>query len=111
MKNHPEIETPKELDNTYCVYHQYTVKVPNRDKVHQLLHERGIGAMIYYPIPLHLQKVHEHLGWKEGSLPKTEKDTKLVMSLPMFPELTKEEQQTVVNTLVECVKECECTCA
>ena len=111
LKDYPEIQTPTELDNTYCVYHQYTVKVPNRDAVHKMLQERGIGAMIYYPIPLHLQKVHAHLGWGEGTLPCTEKDTKLVMSLPMFPELTKEEQQTVVKTLVECVKECGCTCA
>ena len=43
-----------------------------------------------------------------GDLPITEKNTECVMSLPMFPELTKEEQQTVVNTLVECLKECEC---
>ena len=110
LKDYSDIITPTELDNTYCVYHQYTVKVPNRDKVHKMLQERGIGAMIYYPIPLHLQKVHAHLGWTEGMLPHTEKDTKMVMSLPMFPELTKEEQQTVVKTLVECVKECNCTC-
>ena len=108
LKAYPEIQTPTELDNTYCVYHQYTVKVPNRDTIHKMLQERGIGAMIYYPIPLHLQKVHQHLGCKEGSLPMTEKDTKLVMSLPMFPEITREEQQTVVNTLVECLKECAC---
>ena len=108
LKDYSDIITPTELDNTYCVYHQYTVKIPNRDTVHKMLQERGIGAMIYYPIPLHLQKVHAHLGWGEGTLPCTEKDTKMVMSLPMFPELTKEEQQTVVNTLVECLKECEC---
>ena len=108
LKNHTDIITPSEAENTYCVYHQYTVRIPNRDTVHKMLQERGIGAMIYYPIPLHLQKVHEHLGWREGSLPCTEKDTKMVMSLPMFPELTREEQQTVVNTLVECLKECEC---
>ena len=60
--------------------------------------------MIYYPIPLHLQKVHEYLGIKEGSLPYTEEDTKLVMSLPMFAELTYEEQQTVAKTLIECIE-------
>lgn len=51
-----DVQTPVELDNTYCVYHQYTIKVPNRDAVHKMLQERGIGAMLYYPIPLHLQK-------------------------------------------------------
>ncbi len=98
------IETPKELDNTYCVYHQYTVKVPNRDEVHKMLADEGIGAMIYYPIPLHLQKVHEKYHFKEGMLPNTEMNTKLVLSLPMFAEITKEEQQTVAKTLIQCVE-------
>ncbi len=102
--NYPEIETPKELDNTYCVYHQYTVKIPNRDEVHAMLREAGIGAMIYYPIPLHLQKVHEYLNVKEGALPVTEKNTKLVISLPMFPELTAEEQKEVAEKLVQCIE-------
>ncbi|MBQ4123362.1 DegT/DnrJ/EryC1/StrS family aminotransferase [bacterium] len=100
---YPEIQTPKEIDDSYCVYHQYTIKIENRDEVHKLLLEKGIGAMIYYPVPLHLQKLHKELGYKVGDLPKTEKDTTLVMSLPMFPELTVEEQQTVVNTVVECL--------
>ncbi len=99
------VETPTELDDTYCVYHQYTIKVQNRDEVHKLLQEKGIGAMIYYPIPLHLQKVHAHLGLKEGYLPVTEKNTKLVLSLPMFAEITEEEQKTVAKTVIECVKQ------
>ena len=98
------IETPKELDNTYCVYHQYTIKVPNRDEVHKMLGEMGIGAMIYYPIPLHLQKVHAKYNFKEGMLPNTEKNTKLVLSLPMFAEITKEEQETVAKSVIECVE-------
>ena len=101
---YPEIETPSEIDNSYCVYHQYTIKIENRDEVHKLLLENGVGAMIYYPVPLHLQKLHKELGYKVGDLPLTEKDTKLVMSLPMFPELTAEEQQTVVDTVVKCLK-------
>ena len=104
FKDVKDVETPKELDNTYCVYHQYTVKVPNRDEVHKLLQENGVGAMIYYPVPLHLQKVHAHLGFKEGLLPHTEENTKLVLSLPMFAEITEEEQKTVAKTLIECVE-------
>ena len=104
FKDVKDIQTPKELDNTYCVYHQYTVKVPNRDEVHKLLQERGIGAMIYYPVPLHLQKVHSYLGLKEGLLPHTEENTKLVLSLPMFAEITEDEQRTVAKTLIECVE-------
>ena len=99
-----DIQTPHELDNTYCVYHQYTVKIPNRDNIHKMLQEAGIGAMLYYPVPLHLQKVHAHLGWTKGMLPNTEKDTECVISLPMFPELTLEEQKTVASTLIECIE-------
>ena len=101
---YPDIETPKELDNTYCVYHQYTIKVPNRDEVHKLLQEAGIGAMIYYPIPLHMQKVHAHLHVPENSLPVTVENTKHVLSLPMFPEITEEEQKTVVEEVVKAVE-------
>lgn len=104
FKDCADVQTPRELDDTYCVYHQYTVKIPNRDEVHKMLQEAGIGAMLYYPVPLHLQKVHENLGIIEGSLPVTEENTKLVVSLPMFPELTKEEQKTVADTLIKCIE-------
>jgi dTDP-4-amino-4,6-dideoxygalactose transaminase len=107
FSQYPEIETPKELDDTYCVYHQYTIKIKNRDKVHELLQKAGIGAMIYYPVPLHLQKVHSYLNLKEGLLPNTEEDTKLVMSLPMFPELTEEEQKVVVHNVITCLHQSE----
>ena len=102
--NYSDIQTPKELHDTYCVYHQYTVKIPNRDEIHKMLQDSGIGAMLYYPIPLHMQKVHSHLGYKLGDLPITEKNTECVISLPMFPELTLEEQQTVASTLISCLE-------
>ncbi|HCB11765.1 MAG TPA: hypothetical protein DEO94_06510 [Cyanobacteria bacterium UBA11991] len=101
--NCPDVQTPVEADNTYCVYHQYTVKIPNRDEVHKMLGEAGIGAMLYYPIPLHFQKVNAWLGMGKGSLPHTEADTECVISLPMFPEITKEEQETVAKTLIDCI--------
>ncbi len=99
-----DVITPVEAPNTYCVYHQYTVKVPNRDVVHKMLQENGVGAMLYYPVPLHLQKVHAYLNVGKGSLPYTEKDTELVISLPMFPEITEEEQRTVASTLISCIE-------
>ena len=61
--------------------------------------------MLYYPIPLHLQKVHAYLGFTKGMLPITEKNTEMVISLPMFPELTLEEQRTVASTLIKLVEE------
>ncbi len=105
FSKYPEILTPEEADNAYAVYHQYTIRIENRSEVHKLLQENGIGAMIYYPVPLHLQKLHKNLGYKEGDFPFAEKDTKLVLSLPMFPEITEEEQKTVVNTVVKCLNE------
>jgi len=106
-----DIQTPKEIDDAYCVYHQYTVKVPNRDEVHKMLQENGIGAMLYYPVPLHLQKVHEYLGVGKGSLPVTEKNTEMVISLPMFAEITEEEQRTVAKTLIDCIAKTKSTAA
>ena len=103
LKDVAEVVVPRELEGTDCVYHQYTIEIPNRDNVHKYLQENGVGAMLYYPVPLHLQKVHEHLNVKEGSLPVTEENTKLVMSLPMFPELKEEEQKYVVETVVKCL--------
>lgn len=99
LKDVEGVVTPKEGPNTYCVYHQYTIQVPHRDEVHKFLQENGIGAMIYYPVPLHLQKVHSYLGGKLGDLPVTEDKTTKVMSLPMFPEITLEQQKQVVDTL------------
>ncbi len=103
FKDCPDVVTPKELDDTYCVYHQYTIKVPNRDEVQKMLNENGVGAMIYYPIPLHMQKVHAHLGYKTGDLPHTEENTKLVMSLPMFAELTAEEQKEIADKVKDAI--------
>lgn len=107
LKDVEGVVTPKELDNTNCVYHQYTIQVPNRDAVHKYLQEHGVGAMIYYPVPLHLQKLHSNLGGKVGDLPITEAKTEVVMSLPMFPELTLEEQTQVANTIKEALNSCK----
>ena len=65
--------------------------------------------MIYYPIPLHMQKVHAHLNVPENSLPVTVENTKHVLSLPMFPEITEEEQRTVVEEVVKAVEKAKTT--
>ncbi len=94
-----EIITPTEIDDVKAVYHQYTVKVNDRDNIQQKLKESGVGTMVYYPIPLHKQQVHAHL--EPVNLPNTEKCTEVVLSLPIFPELTEGEQRQVVDSLMK----------
>lgn len=107
FKDCADVVTPKELDDTYCVYHQYTIKVPHRDEVQKILQENGVGAMIYYPIPLHMQKVNEYLNIPEMSLPKTVEDTKCCMSLPMFAELTEDEQKEIAQKVKDAIAQCK----
>lgn len=103
FKNIEEIVTPNELSQTNCVYHQYTIQVPQRDEMIESLKDNGVMAMIYYPVPLHLQEVHKYLGITEGTLPITEITSKKVISLPIFPELTEEQIIHVANSVKSCV--------
>ena len=81
------------------VYHQYTVLVHDRDSVSAGLQQAGIGSMVYYPVPLHLQEVHADLGLKLGSFPRAEFAAAHCLSLPMFPELTAGQQDQVVAAM------------
>lgn len=94
-----DVVTPFVRPGVTHVYHQYTIRVPRRDELHQFLKDRGIGTMIYYPLPLHLQKLYHDLGYAEGSLPVSEQAAREVLSLPMYPELTEEQIQTVVEAI------------
>lgn len=95
------ITTPVEKEGYYHVYHQYTLRVSNRDKLQAYLKEQGIATMIYYPLPLHIQPVFKDLGYSEGDLPETEKATKEALSLPMYPELKREDQDYVIAKILE----------
>jgi dTDP-4-amino-4,6-dideoxygalactose transaminase len=88
------------------VWNQFTVRVPGgrRDAVKAQLAAAGVGSEVYYPVPLHLQKCFQTLGYGQGSLPHTEKAAREVLSLPIFPELTAVELETVVARLGESVR-------
>jgi dTDP-4-amino-4,6-dideoxygalactose transaminase len=101
IKTVDEVKTPYIAENSYHVFHQYTLRVEKRDELQKFLKENGIATMIYYPMPLHLQPVFGELGYKEGDLPVTEEACKEALSLPMFPELKREQQEYVVNKIKE----------
>jgi dTDP-4-amino-4,6-dideoxygalactose transaminase len=82
-------------------WNQYTVRIGGgrRDMVKAQLAAAGVGSEVYYPVPLHLQKCFQSLGYGVGSLPETERAAREVLSLPIFPELTEDELLTVVSRL------------
>jgi dTDP-4-amino-4,6-dideoxygalactose transaminase len=101
-----EVTLPQEPTFGKSVWNQYTLRLTQataegqeRNQVQQLLREAGVISMVYYPLPLHLQPVYQHLGYQPGDLPMTETASHQVLSLPMFPELRLEQQETVVAAL------------
>jgi dTDP-4-amino-4,6-dideoxygalactose transaminase len=93
----PEIRLPYEPPWAKAVYHLYVVRVRYRDLLQKYLAEAGIGTGIHYPIPLHLQKAYAHLGYRKGDFPVSEAAAAEILSLPMFPQLTSDQQRRVVE--------------
>ncbi len=89
------------MPEAYHIYHQYVVRAFRRDELRSFLTKQGIGSEIYYPVPLHLQECFAYLGYKAGDLPESERASKEVLALPMFPELREDEQQRVVAAIAE----------
>jgi dTDP-4-amino-4,6-dideoxygalactose transaminase len=96
-----DVILPVEVPGTTHVYHQFTVRVPAREHVQKALLESGIESVVYYPVPLHLQGMFAHLGYKKGDLPKSEKASVQAVSLPMFPEMTENDVAYVAERLDE----------
>jgi dTDP-4-amino-4,6-dideoxygalactose transaminase len=92
---------PTQDTDSRHVFHQYTIRVNDRDAVQKTLAEKGVQTMVYYPVPLHLQEVHASLGYTEGSFPHSEAAAKEVLSLPMFPELSAEQREQVIGAVRE----------
>jgi dTDP-4-amino-4,6-dideoxygalactose transaminase len=95
------IVVPVEAAWTKGVYHLYVVRVPNREALQTALGEAGIGTGIHYPIPLHLQKAYQYLGYTSDAFPVTEQVAAEIISLPMFPQMTADQQAEVVQKVEE----------
>lgn len=97
----PGVVTPKTVAGNTHVYHQYVVRVPNRDKARDFLQERGISTAVFYPLPLHCQECFRNLGYAEDACPNAVRASREVLALPMFAELTPSQQDAVVSALAE----------
>jgi dTDP-4-amino-4,6-dideoxygalactose transaminase len=95
------VKVPMEADFAKSVYHLYVILVDERDDLQKYLGEKGIGTGLHYPLPLHVQRAYAHLGYREGAFPVTERVARKLLSLPMFPELTKEQIECVVEEIKE----------
>jgi dTDP-4-amino-4,6-dideoxygalactose transaminase len=98
------VVTPTVAAGCEHVYHQYTVRVPNRDAVQQRLADAGVPSTVYYPVPMHLQKMYAHLGGKLGMLPVAERAAEEVLSVPVYPELTAAQIHRVAEALAAAVR-------
>jgi dTDP-4-amino-4,6-dideoxygalactose transaminase len=101
LRDVPGVRTPPTDERNQHVYNQYTIRTERRDELRSYLSDRGIGSAVYYPRALHLQPCFEHLGYEQGSLPETERACDEVLSLPVYPELTWDQQQSVITAIQE----------
>jgi dTDP-4-amino-4,6-dideoxygalactose transaminase len=98
------VVTPAVPGGCEHVYYQYTIRVPNRDRVQQFLAARGIASTAYYPVPLHLQPLYANLGYQRGNLPVAERAADEVLSLPIYPELTPEQIERVSDAVAAALR-------
>jgi dTDP-4-amino-4,6-dideoxygalactose transaminase len=95
----PGLQLPTtQYENTH-VYHQYVIRVPKRDRLRDYLLQEGIGTDIYYPLPLHLQECFSFLNHRRGEFPNSEKASEEVLALPIYPELTEDQQFFIVDRI------------
>lgn len=98
-----KVSVPFASEDVKHIYHLYVISVPNRDEVAAALSREGIASGIYYPVPLHRQKVYSHLGYGEGSLPIAENASKNTLAIPLYPDLTEEQQERIADTVLSAV--------
>ena len=93
------VETPVAVPGYRHIYNQYVIRAKRRDELRKALGDAGVGAEVYYPVPLHQQKCFEYLGYRTGELPESERAAAETLALPIFPELATEQLQYVVDSI------------
>jgi len=101
LLNGSGVITPVEPAGCKHVYYLYVVRSKNRDGLQKYLASNGIGTMVHYPIPIHMQPAYNEMGWRKGDFPAVERSAFEILSLPMYPELKKEE----IEEIAACVKD------
>jgi len=104
LSGRDDVSLPRTLGGNEHVWHLYVICVPDRDRVLKELHAAGVGAGIHYPIPVHLTSAFAGLGYAEGAFPVAERAAREILSLPLFPEITQEQQERVVSVLAAALK-------
>jgi dTDP-4-amino-4,6-dideoxygalactose transaminase len=98
---HQKITLPVQPKGARHVYNQYVIRTPDRNRLRDHLRNRGIPTEIYYPSPLHLQPAFAYLGYRPGEFPQAEAASHQVLALPVFPQMTEEQQKMVVEAIAE----------
>ena len=101
LKGVGDIIPPSIGEGRNHIFHQYTIRTKSREKLQKYLKEKDIPTMIYYPLPLHLQPAFKYLGYKRGDFPEAEKAAKEVLSLPIYPEISKKNQNYIIQKIKE----------
>lgn len=104
LRGLPEIQIPRVRTYNQAIYHQYTLRAFKRDAMVEFLGQNGVSAAVHYPIPLHLQPAFEFLGQRKGSFPVAEEAASQVFSLPIYPEITREQQDQVAGAIARFFK-------
>ncbi len=99
----PGLTLPRVASGSTHVYHQYTVRLADRERVQKHLASEGITSTVYYPVPLHLQPMFAHLGYQPGGMPRAERAALEVLSLPIYPELTPQQIDRVAAAVAAAV--------
>jgi dTDP-4-amino-4,6-dideoxygalactose transaminase len=99
------VTLPVESEGCRHIYHQFVIRTPDRDGLKRHLDQKGIGNEIYYPLPFHLQPCFADLGYRAGTFPVAERAAVEGLAIPIYGELTIEQQQRVVDAVTEFVRQ------